>query len=196
MAVFNVGLRFFGYLTQLIFAASGPLLSVISEEFAKGKEKAAKVANMIARYLTWISLLVMAIAWLFTPNVLELFFGDKYLSSVPVIRWFLAGYLIGGVNTVMKPVFFALRAQKALLLTDTFAFLISYPLAAYLTYLYGVIGFAVPIGTYMSFAARYFYLKKKEPLFTFSFKGLFTWNKEDGYLTRRIYNSFTAKIKK
>lgn len=196
VAVFNVGLRFFGYLTQLIFAASGPLLSVISEEFAKGKEKAAKVANMIARYLTWISLLVMAIAWLFTPNVLELFFGDKYLSSVPIIRWLLVGYLIGGANTVMKPVFFALRAQKALLLTDTFAFIVSYPLAVYLTYKYGSIGFAIPIGTYLSFAARYFYLKKKESLFAFNFKDVFIWNKEDGYLARRIYNSFMAKIKK
>ena len=196
VAVFNVGLRFFGYLTQLIFAASGPLLSVISEEFAKGKEKAAKVANMIARYLTWISLLVMAIAWLFTPNVLELFFGDKYLSSVTIIRWLLVGYLIGGANTVMKPVFFALRAQKALLLTDAFAFIVSYPLAVYLTYKYGAIGFAVPTGTYLSFAARYFYLKKKEPLFAFNFKDIFIWNKEDGYLARRIYNSFMAKIKK
>src|SRR3989338_11498236 len=196
VAVFHVSLRFFGYLTQLIFAASSPLLSVISEEFAKGKEKAAKVANMMARYLTWVSLLVMGIAWFFTPNVLELFFGDKYLSSVPVIRWFLVGYLIGGANTVMKPVFFALRAQKALLFADTFAFFVSYPLAAYFTYKYGIIGFAVPAGTFLSFAARYFYLKKKEPLFAFGFKDLFIWNKEDGYLARRIYDGFLTKIKK
>ena len=196
VAVFQVGLKFFNYLTQLIFAASTPLLSIMSEEFAKGKEKAAKVANMMARYLTWVSLLVMVIAWFFTPNVLELFFGDKYLSSVPVIRWFLVGYLIGGANTVMKPVFFALRAQKALLFADTFAFIVAYPLAAYLTYKYGVIGFAVPAGTFLSFAARYFYLKKKEPLFAVSFKDLFIWNKEDGYLVRRIYGGFMAKIKK
>ena len=196
VAVFQVGLKFFNYLTQLIFAASTPLLSIMSEEFAKGKEKAAKVANMMARYLTWVSLLVMVIAWFFTPNVLELFFGDKYLSSVPVIRWFLVGYLIGGANTVMKPVFFALRAQKALLFADTFAFIVAYPLAAYLTYKYGVIGFAVPAGTFLSFAARYFYLKKKEPLFAVSFKDLFIWNKEDGYLIRRIYSGFLTKIKK
>ena len=196
VAVFHVGLRFFGYLTQLIFAASSPLLSIISEEFAKGKEKAAKVANMMARYLNWVSLLVMVIAWLFTPNVLELFFGDKYLSSAPVIRWLLVGYLIGGANTVMKPIFFALRAQKALLLTDTFAFFVSYPLAAYLTYKYGLIGFAVPTGTYLSFAARYFYLKKKEPIFALGFKDLFVWRKEDYYLAKRIYSGFMAKIKK
>ena len=195
VAVFHVSLRFFGYLTQLIFAASSPLLSIISEEFAKGKEKAAKVANMMARYLNWISLLVMVIAWLFTPNVLELFFGDKYLSSVPVIRWFLVGYLIGGANTVMKPIFFALRAQKALLFSDTIAFFISYPVAAYLTYKYGVIGFAVPIGTYLSFAARYFYLKKKEPLFAISFKDLFVWKKEDVYLAKRIYESIKIRVK-
>lgn len=196
VAIFHVGLRFFGYLTQLIFAAASPLLSIISEEFAKGKEKAANVVKMMAKYLNWISLLVMIIAWLFTPNVLELFFGDKYLSSAPVIRWLLVGYLIGGINTVMKPIFFALRAQKALLLSDTFAFIVSYPLAVYLTYKYGIIGFAVPVGTYLSFIARYLYLKKKEPLFAFSFKDIFVWSKEDGYLARRIYNNFMAKIKK
>ena len=196
VAVFQVGLKFFNYLTQLIFAASTPLLSIMSEELAKGKEKAAQVANMMAKYLTWVSLLAMVIAWLFTPNVLELFFGDKYLASASVIRWLLVGYFVGGLNTVMKPIFFALRAQKALLLSDTFAFLVSYPLAAYLTYKYGVIGFAAPIWVYLSFAARYFYLKKKEPLFAVSFKDLFIWNKEDGYLVRRIYSSFLTKIKK
>jgi len=48
----------------------------------------------------------------------------------------------------------------------------------------------------LSFAARYFYLKKKEPLFAVSFKDLFIWNKEDGYLVRRIYSSFLTNIKK
>ena len=65
----------------------------------------------------------MIIAWLFTPDILKIFFGDKYLPSVPVIRWLLVGYLIGGANTMMKPIFFALRAQKALLFSDAFAFL-------------------------------------------------------------------------
>lgn len=196
VAIFQVGLRFFGYLSQLIFAASAPLLSIMSEEFAKGKEKAAKVANMMAKYLTWISLFVMVVAWLFTPNVLELFFGNKYLDSVPIIRWFLIGYFIGGLNTVMKPIFFALRAQKALLLSDTIAFFVSYPAAAYLTYKYGVIGFAVPIGTYLSFTARYFYLKKKEPIFATPIVGLFAWTKDDGYLVRRVYSSFISKIRR
>ena len=55
VAVFQVGLRFFGYLTQLIFAASTPLLSIMSEEFARSKEKAAKVTGAITKYFTWIS---------------------------------------------------------------------------------------------------------------------------------------------
>lgn len=196
VAVFQVGLRFFGYLTQLIFAASTPLLSIMSEEFARSKEKAAKVTGAITKYFTWISLFTMIIAWLFTPDILKIFFGDKYLPSVPVIRWLLVGYLIGGANTMMKPIFFALRAQKALLFSDAFAFFVYYPIATYLTYKYGVIGFAVPVGTYLSFTARYFYLRKKEPLFTFDFKDIFIWSKEDSYMAKRIYSGFMARIKK
>lgn len=196
VAIFQVGFRFFGYLSQLIFAASTPLLSVMSEEFVKGKDSAAKIAIMTSKYLTWISLFAMVITWIFIPNALELFFGEKYLSSVSVIRWFLVGYLIGGLNTVMKPIFFALRAQKALLFSDTFAFFVSYPLAAYLTYKYGVIGFAVPAGTYLSFIARYFYLKKKEPLFAVRIGDLFSWKKEDTYFARRIYSVVLRKLKR
>ena len=85
----------------------------------------------------------------------------------------------------MKPIFFALRAAEIPSFSDTIAFFISYPVAAYLTYKYGVIGFAVPIGTYLSFAARYFYLKKKEPLlllalkiYLFGKRKMFIWRKE------------------
>ena len=196
VAVFQVGLRFFGYLSQLIFAASTPLLSIMSEELARSKEKAAKVTGAITKYFTWISLFTMIIAWLFTPDILKIFFGDKYLSSVPVIRWLLVGYLIGGANTMMKPIFFALRAQKALLFSDAFAFFASYHIATYLTYKYGVTGFAAPIGTYLSFTARYFYLRKKEPLFAPHFKGLFAWGQEDSYILRRIYGSILSRLKR
>ena len=77
VAVFHVSLCFSATLPNLFLPRPARFLSIISEEFAKGKEKAAKVANMMARYLNWISLLVMVIARLFTPNVLELFLATS-----------------------------------------------------------------------------------------------------------------------
>lgn len=196
VAVFQVALKFYGYLSQLVFAASTPLLSVVSEELGRDRENARRITERISKYLTWISIFTMATAWVFTPAVLNLFFGDKYDSSVSLIRWFLLGYFIGGIGVAMKPVFFALKAQKELLKSDMLSFFISYPISTFLTFLYGPVGFALPIGIYSTFFLRYSYLKKLNFNFVGSLGSYLRWDKEDTYLARRIYNVVLRKIKR
>lgn len=196
VAVFNVALRFFGYLSQLVFAASTPLLSVLSEELGRDRENARKISERMSKYLTWISIFTMAAAWVFTPAVLDLFFGDKYDSSVLLIRLLLLGYFVGGINTLMKPVFFALKAQKELLKSDLISFFITYPVSAFLTYLFGPVGFANPLGSYASFFVRYSYLKKLNFNFIGKIGDYLRWDKEDTYLVKRIYNVALRKLKR
>lgn len=196
VAVFQVALKFYSYLSQLVFAASTPLLSVISEELGRDRENARRITERMSKYLTWISIFTMAAAWVFTPTVLGLFFGDKYDSSAPLIRWFLLGYFVGGMGVVMRPVFFALKAQKELLKSDLFSFLITYPISTFLTFLYGPVGFALPIGIYATFFLRYSYLKKMDFNFIGKIGSYLRLDKEDTHLIRRIYNVALRKLKR
>lgn len=196
VAVFQVSLRFFGYLSQLVFAASTPLLSVLSEELGRDRENARRITERISKYLTWISIFTMATAWAFTPAVLGLFFGDKYDASVPLIRLLLLGYFVGGIGVVMRPVFFALKAQKELLKSDLLSFFITYPISTFLTFLYGPVGFALPIGIYATFFLRYSYLKKLNFNFIGKIGSYLRWDKEDTSLVRRIYSVVLKKIKR
>lgn len=194
VAVFQVAMRFSGYLSQLVFSATGPLLSVLSEELARDKENVKKTIIQISKYLTWVSVVTMVLAWLFTPAVFHIFFGSKYDESIPVIKWFLLAYLIGGVNILMKPLFFALKEQKILLKTDIIPSFATYPIAAFLTFLYGPIGFAVPMGSYLSFFLRYFYLSKTEFNFKIKVRDFLAWRKEDLFLFKRVYSSAKRRI--
>lgn len=193
VAVYQVALKFFGYLSQIVFSIETPLLSVVSEELRRDKQLVKKIIERVSKYFTWIAVLAMVLSFIFTPFFLHLFFQEKYDSSILLIKWFLLSFIIGGVSILMRPMLFALKAQKELLKADFFSAIITYPIASYLTYLYGPVGFAVPIGAYLTFAFRYYYLKKLEPIFSINFYSFFKWDKEDYFLIKKIFNGFMNK---
>lgn len=195
VAVFQVALKFFGYLSQIVFAIETPLLSVISEEIRRDKELVKKLIERISKYFTLLAVIIMALSFVFTPVFLHLFFNEKYNASIPLIYWFLLSFALGGVSILMRPTLFALKAQKELLKADFFSALITYPIASYLTYFYGPVGFAVPIGAYLTFAFRYYYLKKLEPILSVNFYSFFKWDKEDYFLIKRIISGFMGKFR-
>lgn len=195
VAVFQVALKFFGYLSQIVFAVEIPLLSVVSEELRRDKQLVKKLVERVSKYFTWIAVLTMILSFILTPILLHMFFYEKYDGSIPLIYWFLLSFVIGGISVLMRPILFALKAQKELLKADFFSALITYPIASYLTYLYGPVGFAVPVGAYLTFVFRYYYLKKMEPIFSINPFSFFKWDKEDYFLMKRIFSGFVNKVK-
>lgn len=193
VAVYQVALKFFGYLSQIVFSIETPLLSVVSEELRRDKQLVKKIIERVSKYFTLIAVLAMILSFIFTPFFLHLFFQEKYDGSIPLIKWFLLSFIIGGISILMRPMLFALKAQKELLKADFFSAVITYPIASYLTYLYGPAGFAAPIGAYLTFAFRYYYLKKLEPIFSINFYSFFKWDKEDYFLIKKIFNGFMNK---
>lgn len=196
VAVYQVALKIYSYLSQLVYSVEIPLFSIISEELGRDTEKVKKIFLRLSKYFFWLSIGVMILSYIFIPFILHTFFGGKYDKSVPMLYFLLLTFIVGGFAVLIRPILFAFQAQKEILKADFFSLIIGYPISTYLTYLYGPVGFALPLGSYLSFYFRYISLKKIDKDFSFKLSNFLKWDKEDLNFLKRIYMAVVNRIKK
>ena len=192
VAIFNVANKLFGYLNLLFNSIEGALFILLSQEVSQNIELARNLVKKSIKYLTYLGIIIMIFSYFFIGDLLHLFFQSKYDASLPVLFWMLPILPLAGFSTIIRPLFFAFKGQKYLLSSYIWSTLIfGYPLGIFLTYKFGIIGFAIPIGSIAAVLIRYYYIRKLDRNFYFKFSDFFRFDNFDKLLLKR----FLKKLK-
>ena len=196
MAIYNVAIQIISHLTKFTGSLEAVLLPVLSEELARSKELAKKIIDRSIKYSLWLVSAIMLISSFVIPYFLVLFFGDKYLSSIPVFQVMLFALPTSALGVVFRPIFFYFKEQKSLFFIGLKINLHTIPISVLLTYFLGVFGYAIPIPEYYGLYLRYQYLKKKYNYLQFDWKGIVMFDDYDKQLLSKIFRLITNKFKK
>jgi len=187
VALFQVANKLFGYISILFSSFEGVLLPVLAEEISKNISLAKEIVKRSVKYFTFIGILVMIFSFLFIGDLLRLFFYNKYDASLPIFYWLTLVLPAVGFSVIIRPMFFAFKGQKYLLKSYVISTLLfGYPLGIFLTYKFGVVGFAIPIGNYVAIILRYYYIRKIDKEFYIKFKDFFRFDKYDKILVNKV----------
>lgn len=193
VAIFQVANKLFGYLTIFFSSFEGVLLPLLAHEVTNNIELARQMVKKSVKYFTYLGVVTMVLSYVFIDDVLHFFFLDKYDASLPVLYWSLLTFSIIGFSMIIRPLFFAFKAQKLLMKTFFYVNIISLPLGAYLTYEFGVIGFAVPIGAFLTVIVRYYDIRKLDRKFYIKFREFFNFDNYDKIFFSKILRRLKIK---
>lgn len=90
----------------------------------------------------WISIGLFAMAQLFIPVLVAVFYGDKFDEAIVLLRIMLIGWLIQGFFSLKGIIFLSLGKMRYILYASSLILLISAPAMYYLTWEYGAAGAA------------------------------------------------------
>lgn len=194
LAVFQVAFQIYSYISMFLGSIEAVLMPIFSEELSKSLEVARKLLIKMTKYTVWLAVVAMVGAWIAIPPVLELFFGDKYLASVPLILYAIISLPIDAAGLLFRPALFSLKAQKSLFKINIYLLSMIF-LSAVLTHFYGAWGFilTMPFGSVMALFLRYRYLVAEKPELFFSPLSIFSWDSYDRELVGRIWGRITGR---
>ena len=187
VAIFQVANKIFGYLNILFGSVEGVLMPILSQAISQNIQLAREMVKKSIKYLTYLGIIIMIGSFVLIGPLLNFFFENKYNDSLPVLYWLFVTFPMAGFNVIVRPLFYSFKGQKYLLNTYLIAtLLIGYPLGVVLTYFYGVIGFAFPVGAYLTVFLRYYYIKKLDAEFYFKVRDFFRFDNYDKLLINKV----------
>lgn len=187
VAIFQVANKIFAYLNIFFGSFEGVLMPVLSQEISKNINLAREMVKKSIKYLTYLGIITMIGSFIFINPILHLFFENKYDASLPVLYWLFMIFPLAGFGVIIRPLFYGFKGQKYLLNSYIIStLLISYPLGILLTYYFGVIGFAIPIGSYLAAFIRYYYIRKLDRQFYIKLKDFFRFDSYDKLLMDKV----------
>ena len=123
-----------------LFPVREALTPVLPRDAGDPAQLAQRI-NRATKYATWAYGVLAVVSAVGVPLVVFLFF-PKYMPALPVFYILLLGLPFAGFRSVAVPVFYALKAQRVLLLITTSRTAILTVLNAMLTYFFGIWGAA------------------------------------------------------
>jgi O-antigen/teichoic acid export membrane protein len=191
VAIFNVANKLFSYISLIFNSIEGALFTILSQEISHNIELARNLVKKSVKYLTYLGILAMIFSYIFIDKMLYIFFQNKYDTALPVLYWMLPILPFVGFSTIIRPLFFAFKGQKYLLSSYIWSTLVfGYPLGIFLTYKFGIVGFAIPIGSLTAIIIRYYYIRKLDRNFYFKFSDFFNFDDDDKLLLNKFFKKF------
>lgn len=191
VAIFQVGNKLFGYLSMFFASFEGVLLPVLSQSLTENIELARQIVKKSTKYMTYLGLIGMFLAYLLLAPFLHLVFFNKYDASLPILYWSLLTFPTIGFSIIIRPLFFAFKGQKHLMRSFFFVNFITLPLGALFTYKFGVIGFAIPIGAFFTVILRYYDIRKLDRSFYIKVREFFSFD----YYDKVFFNKVLRRLK-
>ena len=171
------------------------VLMPITANIVKNWEKTKYLMNKSIKYNLWISVVVAVPAIVFAPYLIEIVFSGKYLEAVPIFRVLLLT-LIPASLVVIRPLFYALRAQKYLFYSDVIidALIIFFDFV--FIWVFGLIGVGVSMFliAFLVFLIRVGFLRKFKPDFIIRVRDLFTIDDFDKKQLKLIMTKVKSKL--
>lgn len=178
VAVLNISKRAYSCIAAVFSSLENVLMAALPAEISE-TEKLTKIANKVMKYSVWLSLPLMGISIGLAPFLFTFLFSAKYSQSAKIFQVLVILLVFYGLNLVMRPLFFAMRAQKYIFYIYSIR-AIAFTLFAVLGInLWGLLGLPVAfiLSGFLSFVLRYSYIRRKG--IRIAFKEIFVLDEYD-----------------
>jgi O-antigen/teichoic acid export membrane protein len=132
-----------GYL--FLNAATTALLPVISRLYSASKEVFEAGSNRIFKCLLAALLPFLIVGFLLSDRLILVFFGGKFINSIPVLKILIWSVLFLGIFSFCDVVLIAANRQKQILYTLSFSLGVAFFLNVFLSYKLGYIGTCIAV---------------------------------------------------
>ncbi|MEW6295729.1 MAG: oligosaccharide flippase family protein [Candidatus Diapherotrites archaeon] len=182
------------YFFLIIIDAIDMIFAPLIASIITTKEKVKIIYKKISKYGLWLSILMLILAFTVVPTAAIIFFGSKYIESIPVFLILILILPFGAINISIRPIYFAYKEQKTL----TKVYIFSLLLMLFLMYIFiipfGLIGIAIGylVATSLDFLIRRHILKIKY-LISIDTKEFFRFDKYDSKILKKVINKITIR---
>ncbi len=153
-------------LVEALQVFTGPVSIILLRKFRiKEASKGIKIKELL-KY-TYVALaigvVICASAFLFSPIIIPMMFGEQYLYSIPLFQVLTVGLIFFIVNTVLFQAFIALEFQRLLMIITALAGIFNVILNVIALPIYGVVACAwisVLTNCLLTFLLRFYLLKQ------------------------------------
>ncbi len=171
------------------------VLMPVTAGIIKNWERTKYLISRSVKYNLWGSIIIAIPVIVFAPLLIEIVFSEKYLGATPLFM-LLVLTIIPSSLLVLRPLFYALKAQKYLFYSSVIIVTLIIAIDVILIWLFGLIGIGVSmiLIAFISFLVRYKFIKKSREDFEIGVKNLFTIDDFDKRQFRIGLNKVKGKL--
>ncbi len=191
VAVFAVARKGYNYTSILLSPLQAVLLPLLSESADTDQGTTYQLVHNSIKYALVGAVVFAAVGWLLSPFIYDVVF--EYPTAVPIYRILLFCLPVYALALHQRPMFYALRGQKYLVISILFS-IIWLVLVMSLSIIWlGVIGAAVGLfaNVFVVWGLRYMFIRRLRPEFHIAWRDLLRIEERDrklfAWIWRRVF---------
>ncbi len=198
VGIFALARRILTFMRIFLTSLEGVLIPTISYEITRNKERVKRIFTRGIKYGLIVSSIVTLLAIIFIVPLLNFLGLEKYYPSIPVFNIIILHLIVVGASYLMRPLFFALKAQKELTLIyifDTFLYSALLFILIYLTNSPVGAAAAVVLNGVIIVFIRYWILVRLNPSLKISPKELLKIDTYDKKMLTRVWKGVKRRAR-